>query len=81
MNNSKSYFLVTIILCISVFFIGKHYGKSNQYPAYSVDGLPSNCHAIIADNIKGYEDEIYSAEDALSSINRNCGISGYAWYR
>ena len=46
---------------------------------YGETGLPKNCRAIIKENIDNYNAKIYSAEDILSSIDRNCGEFGYSW--
>lgn len=51
----------------------------NQEVRYGDTGLPVNCRALIADNIAGYQNDVYTADDALGSINRNCGINGYIW--
>ena len=59
--------------------IGLANGLSNQTPTYGSTGSPKNCRAVIATNITGYELGIYTAEGALNSINRNCGLEGYSW--
>jgi hypothetical protein len=46
---------------------------------YGDTGMPKNCRAIIKDNYEGWYLKNYSAEEALDSINRNCGESGYSW--
>ena len=46
---------------------------------YGSTGLPKNCRAIIKANIDSYKEGEYSAEDALDSIDRNCGEFGYSW--
>jgi hypothetical protein len=42
-------------------------------------GLPKNCRAIIVENIDAWRNGIYSAEDTLGSIDRNCGRVGHSW--
>lgn len=46
---------------------------------YSSDGFPKNCRAIIKENIDSFNNKEFSAEDALDSIDRNCGEFGYSW--
>ena len=38
-----------------------------------------NCRAIIKANIDSYRRGDFPAEDALESINRNCGEFGHSW--
>ena len=52
---------------------------SNNAPTYGDTGLPKNCRAIIKSNIDSVNSGEFSAEDALESIDRNCGEFGYAW--
>lgn len=54
--------------------------SDNSKPLYNKEtGLPKNCRAIIKENIDGYHNGRYTADDALDSINRNCGEFGYSW--
>lgn len=46
---------------------------------YGSTGFPKNCRAIIKANVDGYHTKQYKAEEALDSINRNCGEFGYSW--
>ena len=71
MNN---YLAITIL---SIFLIGC--SKPNSKPIYGDTGLPKNCRAIIQANIDGWRDKNYSAAEAFSSIERNCGANGYSW--
>lgn len=52
---------------------------SNSRLMYGDTGLPKNCRAIISTNITAFQNNEYSAEDVLESINRNCGAEGYSW--
>ena len=72
---------ILIILCLSLFITACDDGRSdNSKLIYNPEnGLPVNCRAIIKENIDGYNLGKFSAEDALSSINRNCGEFGYSW--
>ena len=67
------------LLLIGVFYFGKANGDPNKTITYGNTGYPRNCRAIIDANIKGWQLGSYSAEDVLSSINRNCGATGYSW--
>lgn len=51
----------------------------NSMPTYGETGLPKNCRAIIAANIAGWRSGAYSPEEALESIDRNCGGEGQSW--
>lgn len=51
----------------------------NSKLIYGKTGLPKNCRAIIKADIDSYKKGVFSAEDALDSINRNCGEFGYSW--
>lgn len=51
----------------------------NATPTYGNTGAPKNCRAIIQSNLDGVKRKQYSVEDALESIERNCGAAGYSW--
>jgi len=51
----------------------------NSKPRYGETGLPKNCRAIVQANIDGYRSKQYTADEVMASLERNCGISGYAW--
>lgn len=61
------------------FWIGYGSGKGNQKMRYGDTGLPKNCRALISSNINSVYFKVYTAEEALDSIDRNCGENGYIW--
>ena len=68
------------IIIIIIFLVGYNLGKGNQAPRYGKEsGLPVNCRALIQDNLSGFSQGRYSAEEALFSIDRNCGPNGLIW--
>ena len=67
-----------ILLCMVLILAGCN-NNNNNAPIYGSSGAPSNCRAIITENIRGWRSGQYSAEDALHSIDRNCGEHGYSW--
>ena len=71
--------IVYILILISVYFIGKNNGDPNRELIYGSTGLPRNCRAIVKENYEGWEMGGFTADDALASINRNCGADGYSW--
>lgn len=71
--------IIIIALVVGAFFLGKANGDPNKTFIYGETGSPRNCRAIIAENIQGWKDGVYSAEEALGSIERNCGAEGYSW--
>lgn len=52
---------------------------TNSKLMYGETGLPKNCRAIVKANYERWYLKEYSAEDALDSINRNCGEFGLSW--
>ena len=66
-------------LCIVVLLIFLAGCDNNQNLKYGETGFPKNCRAIIKANIDGYHSGEYSADEALNSINRNCGEFGLSW--
>lgn len=54
-------------------------GDPNEKLIYAESGLPVNCRALIAENIKGWRSRQYTPQEALESIDRNCGADGYNW--
>lgn len=77
----KDLFKTIIIICViwGIYCLGKANGDPNQKMIYGETGLPRNCRAIIDANIKGWQQGTYTANDALTSIDRNCGAIGYSW--
>jgi phosphatidylserine synthase len=69
--------IIVILFCICVWLYTQR--DTNTEAKYSQRGLPINCRALIADNIQGFEFGEYTAIEALSSIDRNCGRYGYNW--
>jgi len=51
----------------------------NSDAIYGSTGLPKNCRAIIQSNVDGWHSHLYSAEEALGNIDRNCGADGLSW--
>lgn len=76
----KKKIIVLIISCFVSFLIGDYSSSENSYPLYSKEtGDPINCRALIESNISGVQEGHFSCEDAMHSINRNCGGDGYSW--
>jgi len=61
------------------YMLGYHFGIGNQSLKYGDTGFPKNCRALISDNLSGFALGKYTAEEALYSIDRNCGPGGYIW--
>lgn len=53
--------------------------SNSYYPTYDDAGYPKNCRAVIEANLDGYHTGKFSAEDALASVERNCGAHGNSW--
>ena len=61
----------------------------NSKAIYGDTGLPKNCRAIVQANIDMYKQVAYSdssyaqklraADDAMQSLERNCGSNGKSW--
>jgi len=78
-NNSllMKFFILIIGFILGYFvFNGK---DSNLKLEYGGTGLPKNCRAIVKANYEGWYLGNYTAEEALGSINRNCGEFGLSW--
>lgn len=72
----------TLIVLLAVVTGGcSRLGDPNDKPTYGETGLPKNCRAIVQANIDGYRSKQYTADEAMSSLERNCGASGYSWGR
>jgi len=72
-------YLFVVVFFLAGFLLGYHFGIGNQTPKYGKTGLPKNCKALIMDNLTGVALQKYTPEDALDSINRNCGANGLIW--
>jgi hypothetical protein len=42
-------------------------------------GKRKNCRAIVQANIDGYRNKVFSADDAMASLERNNGTHGTLW--
>lgn len=71
---------ILIAAIIIAFLIGRAFGIGNQVGRYGDYGDPKNCRALIAENIDGYKSGEFTPEDALASIDRNCGRFGLIWH-
>lgn len=77
MKNFKLFIIFVVgILIGAIAFNNKN---PNAQLEYGSSGLPKNCRAIIYENYKEYSAHEYTAEEAIDSINRNCGKDGYSW--
>ena len=75
----KNKIVIVIFAVLVGYFFGYKFGIGNQSLQYGETGFPKNCRALIAENIKGFSFGVYSAEEALGSIDRNCGPAGLIW--
>lgn len=78
MEKSTLWGIIIVVAAIG-YVVGYHFGIGNQSRRYGDTGLPKNCRALISDNLEGYALGGYTAEEALYSIDRNCGPNGYIW--
>jgi len=52
----------------------------NSKPTYGEEtGLPKNCRAIVQQNIDAYRAKQYTADEIMTSLERNCGANGQSW--
>ncbi|MCK5413458.1 MAG: kynureninase [Candidatus Pacebacteria bacterium] len=70
---------VLLLVGILIGYFIFHSEDTNSKLIYGNTGLPKNCRAIIKANYEGWYLKEFSAEDALDSINRNCGQFGISW--
>ncbi len=70
---------VLVVLFFVFFLISCWQEDSNARLKYSSMWAPTNCRALITENIKWYNKWDFSAEEALNSINRNCWEYGSEW--
>lgn len=74
-----AWILVGLLVLGNLATCGRTVEDRNAKPTYGETGLPKNCRAIIQSNLDGYHGRDYTAEEALGSIERNCGAYGPAW--
>lgn len=79
--SNKIKYLILILVTIATFFIGWLTGDPNRSLKYGDTGFPKNCRAIVYENYKGYQSKKYTSDEAMESINRNCGQFGTSWGR
>lgn len=69
---------VAVVLALSL--PGCGFLDPNREPTYGEKtGLPKNCRAIVQANIDGYRSGEFTADEAMASLERNCGANGYSW--
>lgn len=51
----------------------------NSSLTYGDTGLPKNCRAIVTENIERAHAKMITYDEAMASIQRNCGRYGYSW--
>lgn len=52
----------------------------NSQPVYGKEtGLPVNCRAYVQAAVDGFRKGIYTANEAMNGLERNCGLMGHAW--
>lgn len=68
-----------IILIIIAFLFGLLVGNNNSKTTYGTNNSPSNCRALISENIDGYRKGIYEADKIINAIDKYCGENGSNW--
>ena len=71
--------VLIVVLIILAYLFGKYTGDPNSESKYGNTGLPSNCRALIKENLSGFANDKYTSTEALYSIDRNCGPQGFLW--
>lgn len=71
--------VVAGLVGVFIGYLAFYTNDPNAKLEYGDTGAPKNCRAIIKENVDSYKLGKYSAEDVLSSIDRNCGEFGYSW--
>ena len=69
--------MMSIVICVALVTAC----DPNAKPTFGSSGLPKNCRAIIQGNLDGWHSGHWTAEEALASIERNCGANGISWGR
>jgi hypothetical protein len=80
MQRNELRFLTLIdVLLVSIALTGCG-TDDNSTPVYGASsGLPVNCRAYVQVAVDGYRAKKYTAEETMSGLERNCGLSGSAW--
>tara|TARA_R110001592_G_scaffold229118_3_gene485785 strand:+ start:419 stop:634 length:216 start_codon:yes stop_codon:yes gene_type:complete len=68
-----------VVMLIPIFLMISLAGCGDEPAKYAETGLPSNCRALIAEAVKGWRTQEYGADEAMMSIDRNCGANGHLW--
>jgi hypothetical protein len=70
-----------VIVGLVIGYFAFHSEDPNAKLVYGETGFPKNCRAIVKENYDGWYLKEYTADEALGSINRNCGEFGSSWGR
>ena len=73
----KILIILCLVICLSA--CKKDRSDNSKLMYNPTTGLPMNCRTIIKENMDGYKSGKFTPEEALDSIDRNCGEFGYSW--
>ena len=72
--------IIIVALASSALLSGCSRLDDNAIPKYGKEsGLPVNCRAYVQVVVDSYRAKLYSAEDSMAGLERNCGLFGHAW--
>ncbi len=71
---------IVVVVLLAWLLAGCELGDPNAKAEYGESsGLPKNCRAIVQANFDGYRSGQYTADEVVSSLERNCGANGHSW--
>lgn len=78
---SKGFSIFTLLLVAGLaFWLGtRTQHDPNDLPTFGKTGLPTNCRSLVQMAVDGWKNKVYSASEAMASLERNCGADGQLW--
>lgn len=75
----KLNYLISLI-ALPMMLLGCGLADDNDKPVFgNATGRPVNCRAYVQVAINEYRAGMYSANDAMAGLERNCGANGQIW--
>ena len=78
MKSDPSGWIVAAVVFATAYW-GSFFDDNKEAKYGDASGLPVNCRAYVQASVDGYRNKIYTADDAMNGLERNCGINGQSW--
>lgn len=78
-NDSFYGFLSGVVVAVVVASYTSYFDDNKEARYGKSYGLPENCRAYVQAAVDGYRNKTYTADEAMTGLERNCGAYGHTW--